>query len=218
ATRQEVAVRSVIVNSLKELSQAVPEHGDNICRQLLTLAEDKRPDVRGAAITALGTLEVPHRAGAIRSVMLSASASWSPSVRQAAASAIGKRMRDGQALDREHLKALLNLSQEWSSSSVREAAVEALSSFTTRQLIEGYCGGLHNSALVKQLWGRLCAQPLVESLARDRGRYKLTLYQGVGEPITWQAPKAAVDRLKRALRAYNPKVTWGEYLGKFVGC
>ncbi|MEL6412761.1 MAG: HEAT repeat domain-containing protein, partial [Bacteroidota bacterium] len=209
-------VRCAVDNSLGELAKAVPKHSIVICDRLTRVVSDDKAaaSVRSAAVAALGEFNEDKRVEEIRTALLEAAKDSYRAVRRAAANAIGKRVRDSKELDKEYLEALLSLSQERSSSSVFcKVAIKALSNFSTRQLIEGYCSGLHNSVLVKQIWRRLCAQSLVESPGRDRNHYKLTLYQGVGEPITWQGPKAAVDRLKRALRAHNPKVTWGEYLG-----
>ncbi|MEL6413248.1 MAG: HEAT repeat domain-containing protein, partial [Bacteroidota bacterium] len=148
-------VRCAVVNSLGELAKAVPEYSIAICDRLTRVVRaDKEASVRSAAVAALGEFNEAKRVKEIRVALLEAVKDSYAAVRQAAASAIGKRVRDSKELDREYLKALLNLSREWSSSSVREAAIEALSNFTTQQLIEGYCVSLPQICLTNTLLWR----------------------------------------------------------------
>ncbi|MEL6539752.1 MAG: HEAT repeat domain-containing protein, partial [Bacteroidota bacterium] len=211
---QADSIRQAVVAGLGTLAQAVPTQAEPVCQQLLKLAEDKETTVRSTVMEVLGTLDnvSDHRAAA-RRVLVNAINSWYSAVREAAARALGARVRAGQCQDSDCLAALLSLRRDWYSS-VQGAAAEALRGFSTQQLIEAYCSGLHTSTLVPQIRDRLCTQPLVEaSISGRRGYYQLTLYQGVGEPVVWEAPKVPIDRLKKAIRRQNPTLSWQEYVG-----
>ena len=211
-TNQDATVRSVIIARLGELAQAVPAQAGHICERLLPMAADSNTIVRRAVMEVLGTLDGGSRHhGRVRRVLMKAARGSDAAVRKAAARALGARVWAGQCLDRECLQVLLTLNRD-RDSSVRDAAMAALSGFSTQQLIEEYCNGLNDNVLVTQIRGRLCTQSLVESPSR-RGYYQLTLHRGVGEPIVWEAPMEEIDRLKRAIRRQNPTLSWTEYIG-----
>ena len=211
-------VRSFAIARLGELAAAVPEYKQAIGGLLLTATSDSHAQVRSAAITALGPINDAKQVGAIRTALLKATSSRDATVREAAARALGARIQAGECLDRECLQALLTLSRDWFSST-REAAMEALNGLTTKQLIEGYCGGIDHKVLVSHIRGRLCAQPLVDTpIPGSSDKCQLTLYEQVGSTITWeQAPKARVKQLKDKIQAQNPVQSWSAYLWSWVG-